>query len=99
MITAISFSVFSSKHSLISFADESGFLGIGVANPSSTFDSSIPEFAQTNPCLVSVTMKLGPTATISFDSCKIASTSFGSFLHSFAIFIVSSLGSSSSIFM
>ena len=79
-ITANSLLNSASKNFLISKADLSGFSGTGVARPSSTLDSSIAAFAQTNPCLVSQIIKLGPTSTISFDCWIIASTNLGSFL-------------------
>ena len=65
---------------------------MGVASPLSTLDSSIPEFAQTKPCLVSVIMKSGPTATTSRDSFIIASTNLESFLDCLAIIMDSSDG-------
>src|SRR2546428_7596862 len=68
-----------SRDLLILLALLSGLRGRRAAWPLSTFDLSIPAFAQTKPCLVSVIITPWPIRTILLDSRRINSTSCGSF--------------------
>ena len=78
-ITASLLCVEPSSARLILTALASGSSGSRATYPLGTFDLSMPELAQTKPCLVSVMITPCPLLTTRLDSLSTSSTSLGSF--------------------